>query len=84
MKTDQELAAPNWAEITASVATGNIVKMDIEIVDSFDTTSQSLPTRTLTAAPWTVKLSQFIVLDTELLDYVCTENERDAKHLVGK
>jgi hypothetical protein len=36
------------------------------------------------SAPWTVKLNQFIVLDTELLDYVCTENERDAKHLVGK
>ena len=35
-------------------------------------------------APWTVKLNQFIVLNTELLDYFCLENEKDASHLVGK
>ncbi len=35
-------------------------------------------------APWIVKLNQFIVLDTDLLDYVCLENERDGKHLVGR
>jgi hypothetical protein len=33
---------------------------------------------------WTVKLNQPIVVDTELLDYICLENERDTKHLVGK
>ena len=35
-------------------------------------------------APWTVTLNQFIALDTDLLDYICNENERDAPHLVGK
>jgi hypothetical protein len=35
-------------------------------------------------APWTVKLNQFIALDTDLLDYVCVENEKDVKHLVGR
>ena len=34
-------------------------------------------------APWTVKLSQNIILDTDLLEYFC-ENERDIPHLVGK
>jgi hypothetical protein len=34
--------------------------------------------------PWTTKLSQVIVLGTELLDYICTENEKDIVHLVGK
>jgi hypothetical protein len=34
--------------------------------------------------PWTVKLHQLIVPDTELLDYYCQENEKDASHLVGK
>ena len=34
--------------------------------------------------PWTVTLRQFIVLNTELLDDVCAENEKDASHLVGK
>ena len=28
--------------------------------------------------PWTVKLNQLIVLDTELIDYICVENEKDA------
>ncbi len=34
--------------------------------------------------PWTVKLNQFIVLNSELLDYVCLENEKDNAHMVGK
>ena len=34
--------------------------------------------------PWTVKLNEFIVLNTELMDYICLENEKDLKHLVGK
>jgi hypothetical protein len=35
-------------------------------------------------APWTVKLNHFLMLDTELVDYICLENERDIPHLVGK
>jgi hypothetical protein len=35
-------------------------------------------------APWTVHISQVIALDTELFDYICLENEKDAQHLVGK
>ncbi len=35
-------------------------------------------------APWTVTLHQFIVLNTELLEYFCQENEKDQTHLVGK
>ena len=34
--------------------------------------------------PWTVTLNQQIVLDTELLDYHCMDNEKDASRLVGK
>jgi hypothetical protein len=34
--------------------------------------------------PWTVTLHQVIVLNTELLDYICLENEKDTAHLVGK
>ena len=32
--------------------------------------------------PWTVKLNQTIKLDTDLLDYICNENEKDLKHLI--
>ena len=35
-------------------------------------------------APWTVTLKQFLVINTELIDYHCSENERDAKHFLGK
>jgi hypothetical protein len=34
--------------------------------------------------PWTVTLHQAIVLDTDVLEYVCLENEKDVKHMVGK
>jgi len=34
--------------------------------------------------PWTVTLKQFIVLNTELLDYICLENEKDVSHMAGK
>jgi hypothetical protein len=34
--------------------------------------------------PWTIQLNQSIILNTELLDYICLENEKDSTHLVGK
>ena len=34
--------------------------------------------------PWTITLNQYIVLNTELLDYICLENEKDVPHMVGK
>jgi hypothetical protein len=35
-------------------------------------------------APWTVKLNHSIVLNTELLDYTCLENEKSLAHIVGR
>jgi hypothetical protein len=32
-------------------------------------------------APWTVKLNQPLVLDSELIDYYCLDNEKDAVHM---
>ena len=34
-------------------------------------------------APWTIQLHQPLVADTELLDYICQENEKDVSHFVG-
>jgi len=31
--------------------------------------------------PWTVKLVQTMALDTDLLDYICLENEKDRAHI---
>jgi hypothetical protein len=30
---------------------------------------------------WSIKVTQIIAPDTELLDYICLENERDVQHL---
>ena len=35
------------------------------------------------ARPWTIVIQAHYVPDTELLEYVCAENERDRRHLVG-
>ncbi len=34
--------------------------------------------------PWTVKIAQTIDLDTDLLDYVCADDEKDIPHLSAK
>jgi hypothetical protein len=36
------------------------------------------------AKPWTVKESPTLAADTELLEFVCAENEQDIKHMVTK
>jgi hypothetical protein len=35
-------------------------------------------------APWTIQLNQWIVPDTDLLDYICLENEKDLTHIANK
>jgi hypothetical protein len=32
-------------------------------------------------APWTVKITEPLILDSELIDYYCLENERDSVHM---
>jgi hypothetical protein len=34
--------------------------------------------------PWSIQVSQTIALDTDMLEFVCKENEKDVPHLVGK
>jgi hypothetical protein len=34
--------------------------------------------------PWTVKEDLRLIPDTELLEYICVENEKDYDHLIGK
>jgi hypothetical protein len=34
--------------------------------------------------PWTIKLTQQLMPDTELIEFVCAENNRSLPHLVGK
>jgi hypothetical protein len=34
--------------------------------------------------PWTVALKLTLMPEGELIEYVCSENEKDLQHLVGK
>jgi hypothetical protein len=34
--------------------------------------------------PWSIHVTQSLAADTDLLEYVCLENERDISHAVGK
>ena len=34
--------------------------------------------------PWTVTVHHRIMLDTDLIEFVCQENEKDAVHLTGQ
>ena len=34
--------------------------------------------------PWTVQVNQRIMLDTDLIEFICGENERDVPHLLSK
>ena len=36
------------------------------------------------AKPWTIKINMLLAPDTEMLEYVCNENEKDHSHMVGK
>lgn len=63
------------AKVTEKFRRINYGNMDIEV---------TIDDRKAYSKPFTVTLHQFIVLNTELLDDVCAENEKDAPHMVGK
>src|SRR5579864_6311228 len=63
------------AKITERLRRPNFGKLEIEV---------TMDDPKAYTKPWTVKLNEFIVLNTELMDYICSENEKDTTHLVGK
>jgi hypothetical protein len=34
--------------------------------------------------PWTVTVKQTIILDAEMIEFICAENEKDVRHMKGK
>jgi hypothetical protein len=46
--------------------------------------SETLSDPAVSSMPWTIDLEYEFVADTEMLEYVCAENEKDRSHLVGK
>ena len=62
-------------KITERIQRVNFGKLEIEI---------TVDDPKAYTSPWTVKLTQLLAPDTDLLDYYCVENEKDGPHLVGK
>jgi len=63
------------AKITERIRRVNYGRMEIEItVDDPKAYTK----------PWTIKMVHNLVLNTELIDYICAENEKDTGHLLGK
>jgi hypothetical protein len=62
-------------KITERIRRVNFGKLEIEI---------TVDDPKAYTSPWTVKLTQLLAPDTDLLDYYCIENEKDRPHLVGK
>jgi hypothetical protein len=60
------------AKMTERIRRPNYGTLEVEITID-DPTSYT--------APWTVKLNQPLVFDSELLDYYCLENEKDYLHM---
>jgi len=63
------------AKVTEKMRRPNYGNLEIEVTVD-DTKAYT--------APWTVTLHHHIKLDTDLLEYVCLENEKDASRLVGQ
>ena len=62
----------NTAKMTERIRRPSYGKLEVEI---------TIDDPTFYTAPWTVKLNQPLVLDSELLDYYCLENEKDYLHM---
>ena len=63
----------NTGKLTERIRRPNYGTLEIEL---------TIEDPTFYTAPWTVKLTQPLVLDSELLDYYCLENEKSWKHMV--
>ena len=62
------------AKVTERYHRPNFGKLDIEItVDDSKAYTK----------PWTIQVHQSLAVDTDLLEFFCTDNEKDARHLVG-
>ena len=63
------------AELTERFRRGNFGSMEIEMtVDDPKAYTK----------PWTVKQNLALQLNSDLLEYVCLEGEKDSRHMVGK
>jgi hypothetical protein len=62
-------------KVTERIKRTNFGALEVEV---------RLEDRKFYARPWTVPARAEFVADTEMIEYVCNENQKDIEHLVGK
>jgi hypothetical protein len=62
-------------KMTERIRRTNLGRLEVEV---------RLEDRKFYARPWTVPVRAELVADTEMIEYVCSENQKDFAHLVGK
>jgi hypothetical protein len=63
------------AKVTERFRRPNFGKLEIEV---------TVDDRKAYTKPWSITVNQSMALDTDMLEFVCQENEKDVPHLVGK
>jgi hypothetical protein len=62
-------------KMTERIKRTNLGRLEVDV---------RLEDRKFYARPWTVPAHADLVTDTEMIEYVCNENQKDFEHLVGK
>jgi hypothetical protein len=62
-------------KMTERIKRTNLGRLEVDV---------RLEDRKFYARPWTVPAHADLVTDTEMIEYVCNENQKDVDHLVGK
>ena len=75
-----------WADYFGSPMTDQMTMTERFHRPTFGTMEVEVTVKDLKAytKPWTVKFTWQLVTSTELMEYVCIENERDVAHMSGK
>ena len=63
------------AKVTERFRRPSFGKLEIEI---------TVDDRKAYTKPWSIQISQLTAADTEMMEFVCQENEKDQPHMVGK
>jgi hypothetical protein len=62
-------------KMTERITRTNLGRLEVDV---------RLEDRKFYARPWTIPVHAELVADTEMIEYVCNENQKDVEHLVGK
>ena len=72
--TELRIELPPGSAITERFARVNFGRLEIEV---------TVDDPKVYTKPWTITVNQIYAADTDLLEYICLENEKDIKHMAA-